>query len=614
MSDLAGYIGPNVASGSFIWNQASFALADLNASIALLVEKLVAVGWTQPMVAGVPAGTFASGTAIATFPFHPPTGPALTYGSAICTMNGNDYQFYDPFAGDPDPTTPGVIGVPLAGTPLGTVDNFIGFANANTPFSWSVVSSTDSESTLSVVATTTGPDYNITGFQSFSWSSFVPVYLGFSPEPTGGGSTVFSAPAPVTGDQMSLTFYYGSFDSHIAVGPGILVEMPAAAPATGFAPAGPLPQTANSPSANQIVYQPSQSALNFGVGPYQALLSYVPGTSGTPFGITSLLAAALNVPSEMGPASIDISGVSNSAAVPVVITTSSAHGLSMQDRVLLQAIGGATNANGAWWVAKIPSDTMLWLSNAPLVFLFGDGNTYTGGGSVYDVATSTSYSISAVRNDTGDPVLITTSTAHGLEPGDFADVSGVGGIAHLTGSYSVAAVPSPTTFEIATLDAGILEGSGAAYTSGGALTTGIFQSMIASSALADLFYDDGEGTMTASQGISGAFADQRRTHIDGSKSTSTLAAYTVALHVPWTGVAGDQMTSAAKPIIVAPYVATRIAPAHETRIAGTLWDSYVHLQNFDYGTPRFVGGVGFSSVLNIDTLTNATLFLRAQNT
>jgi hypothetical protein len=604
LADLTGYIGPNVQSFDFVAGVISLLPPDVNTSIGALRDELVGSGWTNPTLPdGDQDGTLATGSLTAlSFPAHAEGSdgsgvPDIGGGQFAGTFDGITFKFYDPLAvpPDPDPIEGGVIWVPLSTTALGTLGTFLGLVSDATRWAFGFVSGNAIEATLSVTAHDTGPQGNIDAYTG-SWAPGGD-YLG-GQGPTGGGWNVYSEPAPVTGDTMKLTIFQGEFGSP---SPALKFELP-------------------SGSGNTTTYALAQLEYNYGFNPYQVAIRCLPGTGGSSVvGTQKVLAAALNVPAVLGPVSINISGVVNTAgSVPVVIETTLPHGRTMQDRIKLAGIAGAAHANGAWWVAKIPTPTSLWISNAPLVFVFGDGNAYTGGGSVYEIGTSAVFAIANVVNDPSGPVVITTVLPNGYQPGDFVSPSGAGGIANLRGVYSVAAVLSPTEFEIAKFDAGILDGDGNAYTGGGTLTSGIFQAMFAAQ-IDTLFYDDGNtsGSVVAAQGVFGSFTLQQRLYLDGSMELSSLATYSMAIHVPWSGEAGDGETSALKPILVAPYVALRIAAGQETRLAGTLWDSYVELQNYDYGQRATHEGISYMAwVTHEPTLAtlNATLFMKSETT
>jgi hypothetical protein len=355
----------------------------------------------------------------------------------------------------------------------------------------------------------------------------------------------------------------------------------------------------------------ADAVFNIGAGPYQIAIGLKPYTS-TDLGGTSMLAAALNVPSAMGPASVSVTGVPTLTPA-AIIQTSAAHGLTVGDRVQIQNIVGPTNLNGSWWVARVPATNKLEISDAPLSFIFGNGDAYTTGGSVMDETTLTGpFTISAVTNTTGSPVVVTTATAHGFIPGDVVAISGVGGATNINGTWTVGEVLSTTAFEIAMEDMGV-QVADTAYISGGTIASGIFNACFATSQIiggglaGGNLYDDGQNTVVACQGIWGTFNSNAR----------TLAAYSVALPCPFQGTGGDGNTTADKPLILAPYVSLRIANGQEARIAGTLWDSYIQLQNSDYGSIESYQGTPFFAWVaneNESTFFNATLWIRAQST
>jgi hypothetical protein len=73
---------------------------------------------------------------------------------------------------------------------------------------------------------------------------------------------------------------------------------------------------------------------------------------------------------------VSISGATN--ASPIVITTSSAHGLTTNDIVTVASVGGNTNANGTWQITVLSSTTFSLIGSS--------GNaTYTSGGTVQKV-------------------------------------------------------------------------------------------------------------------------------------------------------------------------------------------------------------------------------------
>lgn len=67
-----------------------------------------------------------------------------------------------------------------------------------------------------------------------------------------------------------------------------------------------------------------------------------------------------------------------------------------------------------------------------------------------------------------DPVVVTTSSAHGLSDGDQVDISGVVGMTELNGGSYIVANKTSTTFELQDLDARDVDGTGyGTYSSGG---------------------------------------------------------------------------------------------------------------------------------------------------
>lgn len=132
---------------------------------------------------------------------------------------------------------------------------------------------------------------------------------------------------------------------------------------------------------------------------------------------------------------------------PIEITTAVAHGLVNGDEVRVSGVEGNTAANGTFQVLVTSPTTFL------LVDSVGNG-TYASGGS------------KAVSNATNAvPIVVTTSTAHGLEDNDIVQITGVLGNTGANGVWRITKLSS-TTFS--------LDGSAGtgAYTSGGTVSWG----------------------------------------------------------------------------------------------------------------------------------------------
>lgn len=600
MADLTGYFGEAFPSGAnYIWGVLDFN-SSINPGIDAAKDSLKLAGWTQNTLgSGDPDGTYATSSVIAiSFPSHNPLSngsgvPGISGGAFAGTFDGTLFQFYDPLAipPDPDPTGPGVQGVPLTTSSLGTLNNFLADASAVTRWDWTFVSGTGLSATVAVQAKHTGTDANVDAYQGV-WETN-DAYL-FGPTPQGGGWILYSVPAPQTGDQFKATWYEAGL-------PHLTLEF-------------------NPGSGQTIDYGFNQTLYNSGMSAYQ---HFMQTAIGAPTGMTGeqfMLASALNVPSEYGPATLTVSAISNvPGGVPVEITTSTPHGQIPQDRVNIKGLPGQPLVQGAWWVAKVVSPTKFWISNLPFNPIFGDGNAYTSGGTVTPVGGSP-VNISAVTNDTDIPVAISTSTAHGFKIGDVINAAGAGGLINLSGNYTVFQVLSPSQFQIALQDSGLQVGTGLSYTGGASCVTGIFNAMVVTSQMA-AFTDSGAAqTKVLAQGVFGAFPSQTRLHLDNTTTVSNTATYTFGINVPFTGVTGDMFTTAGKTMTVAPYVAVRLANGQEAHMIGSFWDAYVHTQNHDYGQAMTydLNGFGqqnFMAWLNNGSLTiplvTGTLWVRA---
>jgi hypothetical protein len=164
-----------------------------------------------------------------------------------------------------------------------------------------------------------------------------------------------------------------------------------------------------------------------------------------------------------------ITGATN--ATPIVLTTSTAHGVVVGQVVVVASVGGNTNANGTFEVSAVTSTTLTLLNSA--------GNAaYTSGGTValinkYRQAATPTVNPAVGGGITGatnaTPIVITTSAAHGLADGMVVSIAAVGGNTNAnTTCYVKVTGFSTTTFGLYTdkaLTAGVA--GNAAYTSGG---------------------------------------------------------------------------------------------------------------------------------------------------
>jgi hypothetical protein len=161
-------------------------------------------------------------------------------------------------------------------------------------------------------------------------------------------------------------------------------------------------------------------------------------------------------------ATVNISSSTNAA--PIVVTTASAHGLTVGQTVVVTGHTTNTNANGTWEVSAVGSSTTLTLLNST-----GNGvggatgtvapiNKYRQGCSSVTANPAVGGSITGVTNSTNP--TITTSSAHGLAVNQIVNISGIVGATGANGTWYVATTPTSTTFTITAAAPG-------AYTSGG---------------------------------------------------------------------------------------------------------------------------------------------------
>jgi hypothetical protein len=253
----------------------------------------------------------------------------------------------------------------------------------------------------------------------------------------------------------------------------------------------------------------------------------------------------------------------------------------------------------------------------------GDVAPTTGGGGFNLVAALNvppaygpqTINVSGVDSPLLGTVIVHTATPHGLLVGDRVNIKNVLGTALVNGSWYVLATPLPTSMLISPDRATGLLGDGTTYVSGGVITYGIFESLVATGGLAGQF-------------SSSAHTFVKHNGIFKSSWTSTRNTVTFdGVSMPVLNVAStdDGITSAGKPLLHAPYVMLRTQDdsgtgVREARIAGMLWDSFIQLQRHPYSTKfTYKGPSDSTPVMHMvwigDTTTlpmvNASLVLRA---
>ncbi len=154
---------------------------------------------------------------------------------------------------------------------------------------------------------------------------------------------------------------------------------------------------------------------------------------------------------------IFLSGVTTNGASPstITVTTSAAHGLSVNDPVIIYGLGNtatSARAEGAFVIASVPDSTSFTYFAKGIVGTNGlslfTGITYARRGGFY---TGASLPIQSVASNGANPsvITVTCSANHGLVPG--APLVGIAtstGTNHslLTGNFFAESVPTPTTF------------------------------------------------------------------------------------------------------------------------------------------------------------------------
>ena len=153
----------------------------------------------------------------------------------------------------------------------------------------------------------------------------------------------------------------------------------------------------------------------------------------------------------------------------ITVTTTAAHGLSVNDPVILYGLGGVTNyarAEGAFVIASVPDSTTFTYYAKGIVGTNGDsiftGSTYGRRGGFYAGA---GLPVSSITSDGANPSIITVtcSANHGLTPGSpLVNIASSSGTNHdlITGNFFAEQVPTPTTFKFTARVGGAVDNTG----------------------------------------------------------------------------------------------------------------------------------------------------------
>ena len=157
----------------------------------------------------------------------------------------------------------------------------------------------------------------------------------------------------------------------------------------------------------------------------------------------------------------------------ITVTTSSAHGLSVNDPVILHGLGNTANyarAEGSFVITSVPSSTSFTYIAKGIVGTNGlslkTGSTYGRRGGFYAGA---GLPVSSVASDGANPstITVTCSANHGIVPGSpiigIATSSGTGH-EYVTGNFFAESVPSPTTFTFTARVGGAVDNTGIGMT------------------------------------------------------------------------------------------------------------------------------------------------------
>jgi hypothetical protein len=218
-----------------------------------------------------------------------------------------------------------------------------------------------------------------------------------------------------------------------------------------------------------------------------------------------------------------------------------------------------------------------------------------------------SISISSVSNASLADVVINTASAHDMEIGQRAWVSGATGAALINGLWWVVDTPSPTSLKISATSGGsALQGDGSAFAGTAVVQYGIFQSAIVTTGLIN---SPVTSQAEVSLLVNGSF---KSSWTVSGPHRSIVPAMLPMINIGTETV--DGVTSAGKPVLQPAYVALTFENDAEARIAGLLWDATVELKNRTYDQRMRIQGDVFTAWME-DTRTlrpmNGALWLRA---
>lgn len=142
--------------------------------------------------------------------------------------------------------------------------------------------------------------------------------------------------------------------------------------------------------------------------------------------------------------------ISMASLTPIKVYTTTDHGFTTGNNVVIMGVVGNDNANGSFTITVTGSDNFTL-----------DDTESSGIGSGGTVTVVTALTVAGATNAT--PIVITTSGAHGLESGNRVIISGVLGNTRANGTFTITKVDS-TNFS---LDGSYGNGT---YTSGGTIT------------------------------------------------------------------------------------------------------------------------------------------------
>ena len=239
---------------------------------------------------------------------------------------------------------------------------------------------------------------------------------------------------------------------------------------------------ANTPHVQSALDVPGSTTLN-GMGltklgsvdnspelrAHPVLDQFVANMGNDPIALANYVLNEINLTDAVGfnPNNITIASVTGT-----ILTTTAPHNLHTGQTINITNAAGTigTSLNGSFLVGPSPGTTTFSLQTLAggAVTLSGTYTANTG------IINTSSLAISSLNSSTG---VLTTSTSHGLQPGEMISITGATGYTALNGIYLVGTTPTSTTLTLTQVGGGPIATFGTGYTAGSGIINTSAQSI-----------------------------------------------------------------------------------------------------------------------------------------